>query len=178
MTIEVPWIDLSDDKVNRLFELVAAAHYQSAMKNRNASSAAIVNSYFASGSMAQAISSSLLATGIRHAPVQEARKVFETATKEKVEEQLGHGFKIQGFGNSFFKNGIDPQWNPVLEYLTANFPEKSARIEQIKGYIGKDIYPNPAMFTAIACDLAKVPNGCEVAVFALMRIPAWVSLLL
>jgi len=178
MTLEVPWIDLSDDKVNRLFELVAAAHYGSAINNRNNSSAAIVNSYFGSGSIAQAIASSLLATGIRHAPVQEAREVFETATKEKVESQLGHGHKIQGFGNSFFKDGIDPQWNPVLAYLTENFPEQVARINQIKGYIGKDVHPNPAMFTAIACDLAKVPRGCEVAVFALMRIPAWISLLL
>ena len=178
MTLEIPWIDLSDEKVKRLFELVAAAHYGSAMKNRNASSAAAVNSYFASGSVAQAISSSILTIGTRHAPVRESREVLKSFSEEVAKLFLANGSKVPGFGNSFFKEGIDPEWVPVFEYMTENFPEKVARIEQIKGWIGKPIYPNPAMLTAVACDLAKVPHGCEVAVFALMRIPAWVSLLL
>jgi len=178
MNIEIPWIDLRDEKVKRLFELVAAAHYGSAMNNKNASSAAVVNSFFASRSFPQALSSAILAVGSHHAPIDQARVAFRELSKEGAEYWLNQGQKIPGFGNSFFKDGIDPQWQPVLDYLTECFPEKVSRINEIKSWIGKPIYPNPALFTAIACDLATVPIGYEAAVFALMRIPAWVSLLL
>ena len=87
------------------------------------------------------------------------------------------GKKIPGFGNSFFKDSIDPAWFNVESLLQDRFPKVSARIEELGGFvtasIGTKLYPNAAMFTAAACSELGVVRGFESALFIIARIPAW-----
>jgi citrate synthase len=87
--------------------------------------------------------------------------------------------KIPGFGNSFFKDRIDPAWSRVREIIAADFPNANARIEQLHGWMkeaGKDVHPNAALYTAVICsELGMIPNS-ESAIFILARTAAWTSL--
>jgi citrate synthase len=89
------------------------------------------------------------------------------------------GMKIPGFGNSFFKDQIDPAWSRVSELIKSDFPNANARVEQLHGWMkeaGKNVHPNAALYTAVVCSELGVIPGAESAIFILARTAAWTSL--
>jgi citrate synthase len=161
-----------------LLQAVFDAHDMAARDNQNASSGAAMNAFIGSGSLENGIASAILTIGERHGPITQARIAYEQLNERTFESAILSGIKIPGFGNSFFKHGIDPAWIRVREIIDVDFPRASDRIKQLHGWMkeaGKDVHPNAALYSAVACsELGMIP-GSESAIFILSRIAAWTS---
>ena len=162
-----------------LLQAVFDAHDMAARNNQNASSGAAVNAFFGSAQLTNGIASAILTLGDAHGPIGPARYVYERFDERALKSAIGAGMKIPGFGNSFFKDRIDPAWSHVREVIETDFPNANRRINQLHGWMkeaGKDVYPNAALYTAVICsELGMIP-GSEAAIFILARTAAWTSL--
>lgn len=162
-----------------LLQSVFDAHDMAARNNQNASSAAAVNAFFGSGNLPNGIASAALTLGDAHGPIGPARFVYERFDERALKSAIESGMKIPGFGNSFFKDKIDPAWSRVNELIKSDFESANARINQLHGWMkeaGKDAHPNAALYTAVVCsELGMIP-GSESAIFILARTAAWTSL--
>lgn len=162
-----------------LLQAVFDAHDMAARNNQNASSAASVNASIGSGQVTNGIASAILTLGDAHGPIGPARFVYERFDKLALESAIESGMKIPGFGNSFFKDRIDPAWSRVSELIKSDFPDANARINEIYGWLkamGKNAHPNAALYTAVVCNELHVIHGAESAIFILARTAAWTSL--
>ena len=95
-----------------------------------------------------------------------------------VEVYLSNGLKVPGFGNSFFKQEIDPCWLEVADFLMVEYPQVVDAIQKLQAALsakGLELQPNAAMFTGAAAMLAGFPVGTEPALFIVPRIGAWVQ---
>ena len=170
------------DATPRKLELLQAvfdAHDMAARNNQNSSSGAAVNAFFGSGQLTNGIASAILTLGDAHGPIGPARFVYERFDERALKSAIEAGMKIPGFGNSFFKDQIDPAWSRVSELIKSDFPNANARIEQLHGWMkeaGKNIHPNAALYTAVVCSELGVIPGAESAIFILARTAAWTSL--
>lgn len=172
-------VDDSEHIAQGLMQAVFKAHYKAALTNQCASSVACINAFASSGNLSNGISSALMTVGTLHAPIAEARKIYETATQKDVRGAMLRGDIVPGFGNSFFRVGIDPSWEGVARYIEANFPKMHGRIYDLTKWVqdsGKILYPNAALYSAAAASECRVKHGAEIALFALARIPAWTEL--
>jgi hypothetical protein len=157
-----------------LLDPLMDAHMAAARRLDNASTNAVINACAGSGDLGKGIAAALLTTGYRHAPLEQARRVYEEGI------ELPARFPIPGFGNSFFKDSIDPAFSTLSELLEEEYPSIAARIElltkQVRELTGKNLFPNAALFTAAVCSEIGVPRGAEIAIFILARMPVWVDL--
>jgi len=181
MLLEIPFERFLEKPITEsgllLLNEVIKAHDLAATTNQNASSAACVNALSGSGSFSNGVASAILTLGKHHGPISDARMVYENFTEDSVRQWIQVGGKVPGFGNSFFKDSIDPAWIRVDVFLNDKFPTVYARIQELGRFVeltvGKKIYPNAALFTAAACSEIGVAHGFESAVFIISRIPAW-----
>ncbi len=178
LNIDFALEDATPDRL-RLLQAVLDAHDMAARNNQNASSGAAVNAFFGSAQLTNGIASAILTLGDAHGPIGPARFVYERFDERALKSAIEAGMKIPGFGNSFFKDRIDPAWRRVREIIAADFHNANARIEQLHGWMkeaGKDVHPNAALYTAVICsELGMIPNS-ESAIFVLARTAAWTSL--
>ena len=162
-----------------LLQAVFDAHDMAARNNQNSSSGAAVNAFFGSAQLTNAIASAMLTLGDAHGPIGPARFVYEKFDERSLKSAIESGMKIPGFGNSFFKDSIDPAWSRVREIIEADFPRASGRINQLHGWMkeaGKYLHPTAALYSAVICsELGMIP-GSESAIFILARTAAWTSL--
>lgn len=163
--------------IPELLECCINCHQEAALKNPNASSAAFQNAFLGSGSVENGIASAILTLGKNHGPIIDARVVYEHF-EEGDFEMIKRGVKIAGFGNSFFKDGIDPSFEPLDRQIRYDFPKVAERIDELTKYMHKykRIYPNAALYTADVCSEARFKRGHESALFIMARIPAWINL--
>lgn len=181
-TLEIPLPFIMSDwtpEVRELLRLVVVAHQQSAVNNKNISSFAVVNTMEGSGHFPHSVVSGFLSIGCKHAPLIVTRQIIKR-TKEHLPyaDSWPKGYRMQGFGNSFFKDG-DPAWEEVRAYVRGHFPETQTaldRLTQAAQKIKPHLLPNAAMWTAIACIEAGIPEGYESLLFLLARVPAWALL--
>jgi len=162
-----------------LLQAVFDAHDMAARSNQNASSAAAMNAFFGSGNLTNGIASSILTLGDAHGPIGPARFVYERFDERALKSAIEAGMKIPGFGNSFFKDRIDPAWSRVREIIETDFPNANERIKQLHAWMkeaGKDVYPNAAIYTAVICSELVMSPGSESAIFILARTSAWTSM--
>ena len=64
--------------------------------------------------------------------------------------RLDLGYQIPGYGNSFYKDGVEPAFQPVEAELRKVNPTLAGKIDLMTEFIhglGKKIYPNPSTFT-------------------------------
>lgn len=166
-------------KKMELLQAVFDAHDMAARNNQNSSSGAAVNAFFGSAQLTNAIASAILTLGDAHGPISPARFVYERFDERALKSAIESGMKIPGFGNSFFKDSIDPAWSRVREIIEADFPRASGRINQLHSWMketGKNLHPNAALYSAVICsELGMIP-GSESAIFILARTAAWTSL--
>ena len=178
LNIDFALADATPKKLE-LLQAVFDAHDMAARNNQNASSGAAVNAFFGSAQLTNGIASAILTLGDAHGPISPARFVYERFDERALKSAIEAGMKIPGFGNSFFKDRIDPAGSRVREIIAADFHNANARIEQLHGWIkeaGKDVHPNAALYTAVICsELGMIPNS-ESAIFILARTAAWTSL--
>lgn len=119
----MPENDLSG-KDTELLYLLVEAHQTAARDNNNASKVCFGLALGGSNSFKQAVVAGIMSTGQRHAPIREARAVFEHATLDWIEAQVKSGAMVPGFGNVFFKAGIDPAFSDVHLHLSENYANK------------------------------------------------------
>lgn len=178
-----PFATNLDEKVVNLLGEVMQAHSCAASINPNASTAAAVNSYLGSRSINQAICSAILATGKVHGPVTDARLLFGSVDfghdpLTAIDIYLENGAMVPGFGNSFYKDRIDPCWDHVVNTLMVDFPEEWEVILQLQRALEsrkKLLHPNAALFTGATACIAGFPVGTEPSLFIIPRIGAWVQ---
>jgi citrate synthase len=162
-----------------LLQSVFDAHDMAARNNQNASSGAAVNAFFGSAQLTNAIASAILTLGDAHGPIGPARFVYEKFDERSLKSAILSGMKIPGFGNSFFKDSIDPAWSRVREIIEVDFKKANDRIKQLHGWmkeVGKDVHPNAALYSAVICNELGMIHGSESAIFVLARTAAWTSL--
>jgi citrate synthase len=162
-----------------LLQAVFDAHDMAARNNQNASSGAAVNAFFGSAQLTNAIASAILTLGDAHGPIGPARFVYEKFDERSLKSAILSGMKIPGFGNSFFKDSIDPAWSRVREIIEVDFKKANDRIKQLHGWmkeVGKDVQPNAALYSAVICNELGMIHGSESAIFVLARTAAWTSL--
>ena len=163
-----------------LLETTLAAHNNAALGNRNLSSEIVSAVTRGSGDFTKATSAALLSIGEAHAPIDKARYIFRFAKPEDLTALRKAGTKVPGWGNSFFKDGIDPAFIPVHELIAANCPDYIARLDTltmaVNGGFDKKLHPNAAILTAMVCEIINLPPGLESSLFILGRLPAWAKL--
>lgn len=169
--------EFDSEKIVRLVNCCIECHQNAAFKNLNASSAAFQNAHLSSGDLEKGIASAILTLGNNHGPISAARDVFQKCTEEDI-AMVDYGYKIAGFGNSFFKDRIDPSFQPLDDLLRDEFKESKMRIDELTAWMQKrkKIYPNAALYTAVVCEIAGIDEGKESMLFILARLPVWVNL--
>ena len=168
-----------DSEKQLLMDLLIDAHSRAATDNANASSLTFINALYGSGRMENAIAAAMLTIGAKHGPISDARIIYEYATADFIKETVSAGEFIPGFGNSFYKDDIDPVWKGVDRYLSIKFAPAHKRIWELHSIMescGKKLYPNAALYSAAVCSICGVKPGTEVAIFAIARISAWASM--
>jgi len=88
--------------------------------------------------------------------------------------RLEVGLKIPGYGNSFYKDGIEPAFLPVEEELRKAEPVLAGKLDLMTEFIhkmDKKIYPNPSIFTCATAIVEGVPR--EAIGFLVVQARLW-----
>jgi citrate synthase len=159
-----------------VLEELLTAHRHAAQDNPNASSQVAAFVLEAGCTFSQAVAAAVSTLGGLHAPLRAARDVYRYGEPAEITARASAGEKIPGFGNSFHRDRVDPAFANVGAVLELHFPAAVARIEELQAAVwaaGKKVWPNAALFTAAVCEICRVPDGREEALFLMARIPAW-----
>jgi citrate synthase len=163
-------IKLSGTKDDTLLNLLVEAHAKAASDNANGSAQVAHIATSGSGDFSKGLIAALATTGGAHAPLAAARKVWKYGIPEGVEI-------VPGFGNSFYKDKIDPAFVPLTTYIRDQYNSHFQDLVHLKGnvyrYTRKNLQPNAAILTAVVCDILEIPEGMEILVFLLARAPVW-----
>jgi citrate synthase len=163
-------VTLSGTKDDDLLNLLATAHANAANHNENASTQFATIATKGSGDFSKGVIAALATVGGQHAPLREARNLWDNYAAD-------HPNPVPGFGNTFYKDKIDPQFTPVVKYIKDVYPDYYKRLVELTNYVaefvGKRLQPNAAMFTAMVCDICGIPEGMEYLIFLLARAPVW-----
>jgi citrate synthase len=159
-----------------LYSLFIEAHEESAIQNENASLHSLLNAGLTTGRLENGLAAAIMTLGGHHAPISEARTVYLTWTKEFIDTAVLAKMFIPGFGNSFYKDSIDPKWEKVAAHIKEFYPQHDARITEITQWLADNnlkLFPNAAMYSAVVCEILAVVPGTEVALLIMARLPAW-----
>lgn len=162
-----------------LFKSLLSAHYRSAFRS-NSSSLVVAQAAAASGDLAKAIAAGILATGGRHAPLEETYEFLSLDDPASlVPGMLGANKKVPGWGGTFQKDEPDPIWKEVSFALAATCPVINAKIEAVTSELheeGKQIYPNPSAYTAATAIALGLPAKLVPFLFIEARLSAWTQI--
>jgi citrate synthase len=173
------WIGLpANDDSDELIGAVLAAHRKAALENENVSSIALCLNASVQAAFPQCVASALQTLGGPvHGPAQDARELIYGWDDEEIHEFLVDGNIIPGWGNSFFKEGIDPAWAEVDALLRLKYAEHLERVDAITALVsdvkGTPLFPNAAAFTGVTAHVVGIPIGLEMLLVILGRLPAW-----
>ncbi len=178
VTIRCDFLPKLDAGQRALLDITMEAQRNAAANNTNMSKVAAVQAWQGSGSYVQAVCAGLLTTGLRHAPLQAARKTFRSSPLQ-IEVDAANDRIIPGFGNSFFKDRIDPSLQPVMDELM-KFPggRKITELRDAMWRANRKVWPNAALLTAAVCDTIECPEGVEEFFFLTARLPVWTAAML
>lgn len=142
--------------------------------SNNASNETIRQASAASLSLSNTLAAAMLTTGGHHAPVIQARRIV-FRTQPRYED----GVIVPGFGNSFWKDRVDPVWLQVLDMILSGFPEETKKINDWSDVLraaGKSFHPNAACMTAAVAEIVMWPEGLEPLLVIEPRIAEWAQL--
>lgn len=162
-----------------LMMLALDAHRLAAW-NDNASSLAFRVASMSSGDFLHGVVAALMTLGKRHAPVEEARHMIYVAGQEEMRELVESGEKVPGWGNSFYKDSIDPAFSEVDAWIRKEQPDHAKildeKTEMVRELTEKDLYPNAASYTAICAEILGLPAGLAVLLFVQGRLGSWAQM--
>lgn len=130
------------------------------------------------GDYFKAIASAILMLGGIHGPLTQTYDLLALECPlDEVARRLDNGFRVPGWGNGFYKDGVEPAFLPVSEELIKVNPEICERILSITEFLHNKrelkIWPNPSCFTAATAITVGLPREA-VGVLALQgRLMVW-----
>jgi citrate synthase len=160
----------SVEEIELLNEL-HAAHAISSFRN-NASSVAVANSAGGSGNYFQSIAAALMTLGGMHGPLIQSYDLLSGKHFDGIQP---------GWGNSFVKGEPDPAWSKVDLLLKQNWSSVYLLIDQKTKALhefGKDVYPNPSIYTAAVAYVLGIPREIVPLLFVRSRLEAWSDIFL
>jgi hypothetical protein len=161
-----------------LWSAVYKAHRASGYSNASLSKVLVNLIGQSSGSFAHSVTAGMMALGKKHGPIAQARDDILYTTPASVAVLVKDGIKIAGFGNTFFKDQIDPSWSEVVTILRTSYPETWAKVQALQDALhaaGKTLYPNPGGLSAAACIATELERGLEEAIFVMPRMQVWLD---
>lgn len=184
---------ITKDQTSLILNLLGAAHHNAALKNENVSSHLVLNAFRGSRNVTQAIIAGTACLGGDHAPLTKARNLIRRwrKTSEKdfglyIKAYIINKKKVPGYGNSFWKDQIDPCFQKVFEMYQQVYGKKDNPVDDIWYHIEKAkqscdrkflIHPNAAIITAAIAELCELDDGMEVGIALQGRIPAWIKIM-
>lgn len=171
---ENPWTEAEQS----LFDTICHSHYRASLDNECVSSTAVRCSKIGGAAMTAQFIAGLTTVGSRHAPVIEAREIlFGTDDKEWL-TMFNLGCAIPGFGNQFYRDKIDPSFQPAFDALPEATRSRlnfiAATIRERKG--NDTIFPNAASITAAVAHHLNLPKGAELLIFLIGRGAGWLTI--
>lgn len=167
--------ELSYDEAQLLLH-ATSAHFRSARANQALSSVAAKLARQGNPTNPWApIIGALSTLGEVHGPLARARDAWEM-DDEAFTALRDSGVTVPGFGNHFFRESSDPEWNLWQLFLAENFPDAARKLVARSKMMREKrphLFPNPAMFTAVTADVLEIPRGLEHLIVLYGRIPAW-----
>lgn len=154
----------------RLLAALYQAHAQCVFRE-NCSTMALQQAAFGSRDIVKSYIAALATLGEVHGPIVEAYRVLAGESRELD--------RVAGFGNSFIKGKADPAFDKVHELLDAGWPDIIAQIDKRQGELlieGKDLYPNPACYTAAVAIALGMPPSIAPSLFVQARLEPWTAL--
>jgi len=171
---------LNDEAKSELLATVIQCHEGSAVSNRsNLSNVVVLEAGFGSLDFGNSVIAGLASLGGLHAPIAGARRALYGLSFGELEQCIKTGEIVPGWGNSFFKDDIDPSWKCFDVLLKQKYPIESEKLERRTRLFwehGRKVYPNAASYSAIACELLGINKGLEVLPFILGRLAVWAEL--
>ena len=128
-----------------------------------------------------ALASALLTLGGKHAPIARIYRTLDqpvSSLLESIEAKLCAKDKVEGWGNSFFKNRPDPDWEPVQEVL-GSFPEMNRKVVEVTALLhsyDKHVFPNAGAYTAATAIILGIPAEVASSLLIIARLPVWAHL--
>jgi hypothetical protein len=160
-----------------LLTCLMEAHRRATRDNQNISKIVATTVYQTSGSFVQALAAGVLTVGGIHAPVEAARRDFCEFEPEVYRLRIRSKERLAGLGNDFYKDRIDPAFQPVMVELERHWPDAFARLQAMSkiAFEEKKLFLNAALLTAACCEICKVPPGIEYALLFVARMPVWAT---
>lgn len=164
-------------------ELMAAllkAHKIAATDNNNVSSSALMLAASVNTPFPQSVAAALMTLGGDiHGPTTQARNTIYHRSRNDVLVDLKRGKRIPGWGNSFYNDSVDPAFEEVDKLIRTKYKFDAGCLDRVSQVIrefkGKDLYPNAAAYTAVTAELIGLPEGLEIILLIVGRLPAWAT---
>lgn len=163
----------------KLLLAVLQAHHASAGRN-NVSSQAVGIGAIAANDYGKAIAGAIMTLGGVHGPIEAAVRLLEAPdVAREVRARLGARQRVPGFGNSFHRGEMDPLWRDVATLIAVtDAGAQLAHAQRALREAGKDLYPNPAGYTAAAAMAVGMPAAVAPFLFLSGRLEAWTEIYL
>lgn len=158
-----------------LLDVVCDAHLESA-KRDNVSTTVIGLVGAGSRNYERAIAAGILSLGGIHAPLELTTQFLSLDAPEAiVSEMISSGQLVPGWGNSFYKDGIDPLWEEV-DHELRHWPDFCGKLQRVTVALhdaGRKLYPNASAYTALTALILGVPGKVAGYIFIAARLPEW-----
>lgn len=155
---------------------LAEAHQDAAAWNtQNGSSAALTHAATLGLDYHQCVAQAIHTLGMLHGPVKQARAMLWVPI-DPLAYHRG-GLAIPGYGNSFYRGGLDDAVKELDGFLRAHYTPAIERLDattqRVREVSGAELYPNLAAYTALVAQLLEVPVGLELHAVITARMEVW-----
>ena len=154
-----------------LFAALIALHGK--LAERDCASTSVIRAMAQLGKpLPEAIAAGLLTIGGFHAPLEEALQVWRNFDEHPY--YLSSWPKVPGFGSSGYSGQADPAFDGFRDMLDESVLARLDRLtEQVRTQTGKQLYPNAAMYTAIAADILGYNETYISSLLVRGRVDTW-----
>lgn len=170
--MKVFWRETELTEMEReLLTALRTAQYQSGFRN-SASTVAFKVAYEATEDFTKGVAAALATLGVYHAPITHIYNFIESGDELPL--------LVPGWGQSFVKGEDDPLYLDVKKLVGEL---DSVLMDQINGIteelhaIGKNIFPNPGLWTVAAAMVLGADAQTANYLFLSPRIDAWATLI-
>ena len=147
----------------------------------NASSVTVKSCAMLGKDFPSAVSGALMTLGGAHAPLEQtAQLLTETDPYVMIENILGMGRKVPGYGSSFYKQEKDPVFDKLDDMLVKRNVYLWHTVHRLSSYMktqwNVNLFPNAANYTICSLMLEDIPLVHASKYFIQFRLNAWHNL--
>lgn len=162
---------MSDVSNDDLFVALISLH--SRLAERECASTSVIRAMAHLGKpLPEALAAGMLTIGGFHAPLEEALQVWRNF--DEYPFYLSSWTTVPGFGSSWYSGEPDPAFDEFRSLLPEPVLARLDRLtEQVRTQTGKQLYPNAAMYTAIAADMLGYDGTYISSLLVRGRVDTW-----